>query len=361
MAGDPHPVLAHDSKFRGYLSPSAWTLCLGAGISKGIAPEWSELARVVVAESFDVDLDDEAFDELVETSGWTLDSWIQAAANEYLLKGKSADSFNDLIESCLYSKIRSKAKGLGIEKHLTKVLNSPKREPKDRVIEVCDLIETEFPASSLVQTAGFLLAAARAGRAPKAVLTFNADTFLETYLDLRLRRDHYRGPGPHGHPEYPYVQVMRPSSNVGNKIPIIHCHGCVTPEWKSGSSPRDSRDRLVFLEQEYLAIANSGGSWAETVFQFHAQSSRMVFSGLSMSDANIRRWMGVSKIECSKDRKIFGYTERPNPDHIWMKPKPKDARFERLFLSSLHHLGVRPAWIRSWEGLEDGLGNLCAI
>lgn len=361
MAGDPHSVIADSEKYRGYLPAYAWTLCVGAGVSRGIAPEWSELTKAVVRETYGSRLSDSDVEDLIEKTGWPFDSWIQAAANEHLLQGKSAESFNDLIESILYSKLRAKARGLGIEKHLTKVLTFPKSEPKDRIIEVCNLIEQEFPDSSLIQLASALIATATSGHRPKAILTFNADTFLETYIDLRLRRDHYLGPGPHAHPEYFFVQVTRPSNSNGQKIPIIHCHGCVAPEWSTGKKSRDSRNRLVFLEQEYLAIANTGGNWAETVFNFLAQSSKMAFVGLSMSDSNIRRWMNISNVERLRDRNIFGYTERPNPDHIWVRPKPKTPGYEAVFLSSLHHLGIRPAWIKSWSSLDQGLRNLCAV
>ncbi|WP_295680124.1 SIR2 family protein [uncultured Nevskia sp.] len=361
MAGTPHPVLAVDERFRGYLSPNAWTLCVGAGISKGIAPEWYDLTFEVVRESFGNGIKESDFSELVKDSGWTLDSWIQAAANAHLLKGGLPEEFKDLIESKLYAKIRDKAKGMGIERHLTKVLNYPKNEPKDRVIEVCNLIESAFPNSSLVQIAETLIQAAKSGHGPKAVLTFNADTFLETFIDLRLRRDHYLGPGPHGHPNYSYVQVTRPANASGSKIPIIHCHGCVAPRWSSVKNPRDSRDRLVFLEQEYLAMAESGAAWAETVFLYHAQSTKLVFAGLSMSDTNIRRWMSAMNLERAKDRHIFEYADRPNPDHIWIRPRPKEEIACELLLSSLHHLGIRPAWISSWSDLGRGLSNLSAV
>jgi len=255
MAGSPHPVRAVDKKFKGYLPEGAWTLCLGAGVSRGISPEWQDLAHKVVNESFSAGLSSAEFSSLVKSSGWSLDSWIQAAANEHTNRGRVAEDFTKLIEDEIYSKIRHKAKGLGIESHLTKVLNSPKTEPKEKVIEVCDFIEASFPDCSLLQVAQTLIAAAENGGRPQAILTFNADTLLETYIDLRLRRDHYLGPGPHGHPPYHFVQITRPGPVSGTKIPIIHCHGCIAPTYSTTASPKDSRDRLVFLEQEYLTMA----------------------------------------------------------------------------------------------------------
>lgn len=361
MAGNPHPVLALDTKYRGYLPAGAWTLCVGAGISRSIAPDWGDLAYEVVLESIDSDLSRVDFDTLVKDSGWSLDSWIQAAANKHIADGKSAASFKSLIESKLYSKIRTAAHGLGIERHLTKVLNFPKNEPRERVIEVCDLIEQSFPNSSLVQIGQALIQAAKSGRGPSSILTFNADTFLETYIDLTLRRDHYLGPGPYGHPKYYFMQVTRPSNTQGDKIPIVHCHGCVAPRWSANKTPRDSRDRLVFLEQEYLAMASASGSWGQISFLHQAQTTKMMFVGMSMSDSNVRRWMSASELEHDKDRHIFSYKSRSNPDHIWLKPEPKDEVGRDLFLYALRHLGIRPAWMLSWEHLGNAVRNLAAV
>lgn len=361
MAGNPHPVLAMDEKFRGYLPPRNWTLCVGAGVSKGIAPEWSELAYEVVAETFRSGISRNEFNQLCTESGWTLDSWIQAAANRHTSAGKSAASFRDLIESKLYSKIRNVARGMGIDRELTRVLNLPKSAPKDRVIEVCELIENEFQHSSLVQIGNALIRSARVGKGPAAILTFNADTFLETYIDLKLRTEHYLGPGPHSHPKYYFVQLTRPTSMQGDKTPIIHCHGSVAPEYSVGKRPRDSRDRLVFLEQEYIAMSHAGAAWGQITFLHFAQSSRLVFVGMSMSDSNVRRWMSAAESERGMDRHIFSYASRPNPDHIWVRPQPKNSDAAEITLYSLHHLGIRPAWIPDWKYLGAGIENMAAV
>jgi len=118
MAGSIHPVIAVDHKFRGYLPDNGWCLCLGAGISKGICPEWQDLAHNVVNEAFSLSLSESEFTALVVSSGWSLDSWIQAAANEFFSKGKSIEAFNELIEAELYSNILKQSRGLGLEKYL---------------------------------------------------------------------------------------------------------------------------------------------------------------------------------------------------------------------------------------------------
>ncbi len=142
------PVLVEDPKFRGYLSASRYTLCIGAGISRGIAPDWRQLTQELLSYAFGRTISTSAFDEML-TLGWSLDALIQAAANEFNRTGRSNADFSDALESCLYSEIKNKAKGMGLDKYLVSVLNRPKSEPRDRIIEVCDFLENSFPDCSL--------------------------------------------------------------------------------------------------------------------------------------------------------------------------------------------------------------------
>lgn len=361
MTKSAHAVLTDDPKFRGYLSSNAWTLCLGAGISKGIAPDWLDLAHQVINEAYSAKVSFADFDLMVKKSGWTLDSWIQAAANEFHLQSRSPDEFKELIESILYSTIRKAAHGLGLDAVLTQVLNEPKSAPRDLVIKICELFDNTYGNSSLLQTAHFLIKAHSQGKRPKSVLTFNADTLLETYIDIKLRTKHYLGPGPHSHPEYPFVQVIRPNYVAGNKIPIIHCHGSLAPKSPIFKNAHDSRDRLIFLEQEYLSMNHSGAAWGGTEFLHHAHSTKLVFLGMSMSDANIRKWTSSTKIERQTDLMRFGCTDNPNPPHLWLRPFPSETLEQSIFLASLQHLGIRPAWMKSWAYIFPALSHLCAL
>jgi hypothetical protein len=354
------PVIACDPKFRGYLSGDRYTLCLGAGVSRGIAPDWRDLTHTLMSQAFGTEVPLETFDELLKL-GWSLDGLIQAAANEFKRKGKSTSYVTEAIEECLYANIRAKARGLGLESYLTAVLNSPKSMAKYRVIEVCDFLEDSFPDCSLFPVAQFLIQSARANHPAHAVLSFNADTFLETYIDLNLRREHYRSPPPHGHPIYHYVAVNNSGGGSGAKIPIYHCHGSIAPLERIGKATRDRRDRLVFLEEEYLAISSGRSAWAQTVFLFHSQSTKMAFFGLSMSDANIRRWMSSVETDTKEYHRVRGNGARANPEHIWLRPKPTETLSQNIILASLTHIGVRPAWLDGWDSIYDGLANLSAV
>jgi hypothetical protein len=307
---------------------------LGAGLSRGLAPTWFDLTLEIVNATFGARYDRASFEALTASSGWSLDAWIQAAANEFVISGRSLDEFNNLIESLLYGQIRKDAAGLPLEKHLIQVLNNPVTSERNRIIEVCEFLETRYNDTSLLGVVRFLIDAARKDRRPYAIITFNADVFLDTFIYMFLRRDHYLGPGPYGHPNYYYKSIHRPSSianfQINEKANIFHCHGTIMPRLPTSIRPKDSRDRLVFLEQEYLRISSRLGSWPETLFLYHAQTTRMIFAGLSMSDANIRRWMSASETEISQDLDIMSAGKRINPEHLWITRRPIDTALGRL-------------------------------
>lgn len=358
-------VQATASKFRGCVAPGRWTLCLGAGISRGITPTWFDLTRTIVNETFGSKYDPATFEKAVGSSGWSLDAWIQAAANEFIASGKKIEDFHDLIESNLYGDLRKKAFGLPVEKHLLQVLNNPIREQRNRVIAVAEFFENYYGDTSLLGIVRFLIAAATHNKKPVAIITFNADTLLETLIYMFLRRNHYLGPGPHGHPLYHYKSVNRPTTIAHHqyieKTPIFHCHGTIMPRRTTTTIPSDSRDRLIFLEQEYLRVASTTAAWPETLFLFHAQTTRMLFTGLSMSDANIRRWMRSSEVELSLDHDHIFSGKRINPEHLWITREPSELHTKRLELVSMLHLGIRPAWIKDWSELDAGLRNMLAL
>ncbi|WP_143271687.1 SIR2 family protein [Bradyrhizobium mercantei] len=358
-------VEALDRRYRGTIASGRWTLCLGAGLSRGLAPTWFDLTLEIVNHAFGASLNSAAFEALVNSSGWSLDAWIQAAANEYTTSGRSLDDFNDLLEAVLYREVRKAATGLSVERHLMRVLNNPTTAERRHVLQVCEFLEATYKTSSLLALVRILIQAAYADQKPNAIITFNADTFLETFIYLFLRRDHYNGPPPHSHPHYHYRTVSRPSYFANHRAQgttsIFHCHGTIMPNEGSGTAPKDTRDRLVFLEAEYLRIAGTMASWPETLFLYHAQSTKMVFVGLSMADANIRRWLSATELELDAERDLISSGRRINPAHLWLTTRQADPVMNRIKLVSLLHLGVRPALIDSWHDLEPAMRNLLGL
>lgn len=348
--------------FRGSLGSGKWTLCVGAGISRGIVPTWDELTRRLVNDTFSASFSHAEFRGHCSEIGWSLDSWIQACANHYLLGGRTLNDFYDLIEEHIYSDLRAGAKRHGIEDTLLAVLDRPHTCSRYDVAAVCSFFEKEYAHTSLVSLARGLLLALSKGRLPDAIVTFNADTLLHTLLDLYQRKSHYDGPLPHSHPDYAFKSVMRPIDSARGLVPIYHCHGAIKPRPTSSTRRRtDSRDRLVFLESEYIRVATTSSSWAETLFMFQAQTTRMLCIGFSMSDPNMRRWFALSNLSAIQDVMALAKTTDITPRHIWITTSPKVSTLKRIQNESLIHLGVRPGWISSWAQLPTAFSNLLAL
>jgi hypothetical protein len=339
-----------------------WTLCIGAGASRGIVPTWQELTRRVVNETFLTNYSENDFQLLVSKYAWSLDSWIQACANHYQLNGRPSGDFFDLIEKHLYSDFRERGKTAGLEDVLVRVLDRPRNAPREDVFRLCEFFETEFSSSSLLMVARFLLRTIEAEKPPEAIISFNADTLLDTILELFERRNHYRGPPPYGHPKFAFKTVLRPLDSAKGPLPIYHCHGAIKPKLASAlQEPRDSRDRLIFLESEYIRAATEASSWAETLFMFYAQTTKMLFLGFSMSDPNMRRWMALSNQSALQDLTAMTNLTEMTPRHVWLTPQPKDLTLKLLQNEALMHLGIRPGWMRDWTELESALSNLLAL
>jgi hypothetical protein len=207
-----------------------------------------------------------------------------------------------------------------------------------------------------------LLRAAEQEKLPEAVITFNADTLLHTLLDLFQSREHYLGPPPHSHPRFLFKTVLRPLDSANEKVPIYHCHGAIKPKAsKSTVRPKDSRDRLVFLESEYIRVATSSSSWPETLFMFHAQTTALLMLGFSMSDPNMRRWLALANASALHDLAAMTAEREMTPRHIWLTTEVPDAKLTLLRDEALVHLGVRPGWMPDWGKSESAIANLLAL
>lgn len=350
---------AENSKFKGQLASGKWTLCIGAGVSRGIVPTWQELTRRLVNEVFGSAFSETEFQSLVADSAWSLDSWIQACANHYQLDGNSVTEFFNVIEKHIYSDLRTRGASAGIESLLVTVLDRPQNASKEDVARICQFFETEYASTSLLAVVRVLLDALKTDRLPEAVISFNADTLLHALLELYQRHAHYQGPPPHSHPVYAFKPVFRPLNSAKDRLPIYHCHGSIKPKASSShTDPRDSRDRLVFLESEYIKVATVASSWAETLFMFHAQTTSMLFLGFSMSDPNMRRWLALSNESALKDLAALTGRNDMTPRHIWLNTDPITPELKAIQNEALVHLGVRPGWIRNWGQTEAAIRNL---
>jgi len=336
-----------------------WTLCLGAGICKGILPDWFDLTNKLVNRCLGFSWNAKTFKEQTELVGFSLDSWIQGCLNHHIISSKgNLASFNEILEEELYRDLLDNADKYKIKDAVIKLFEEPKKLSTKDLFAVCDFFEKEYGGTTLLQLIKVLLQPSDKVNLPKSIVTFNADSLLYSLLVLFNIRNNNIGQTVISNPKEPYRKITKPYQTWGNNIPIFHLHGSISPKIKSTKTPNDSRDNLIFLESSYTKVAGSMFSWAQTNFLYFAQNDKLIFLGLSMSDPNIRRWLSWTAENYSKELQQKIASDILSLRHLWIKTKMKSSETQSFIDVSLHHLGVKVALIDSWGHLEKGLMNI---
>lgn len=359
------PFNGLDGRHRGQLAAKAWSLCVGAGVSFGLVPTWQELTRRAVNVAFETEYDDAGFDALVKETRWSLDALLQGAASKLTLTGKSEDAFGEILEAGLYDDLMSQAESVGLKECLGKALNNPRLLKKEQVLRLTAFFENTHGDSTLVRLSRSLAEAKEAEKGPQAIINFNADTLLFALLDLFLMRAHAGKIGKWEYPPYSFVRTLRGiDGRRSGATPIFHCHGSVAPSLvgRAGRARRcDSREHLVFTEADYLSIAGNVATWAQSLFLFHAQSSRLLIVGHSLSDPNIRKWLAWSLNSSLEELTAVSTKKEFTARHVWVSRKPKDAAQRHIQEIALLHLGVRICWLDDWTQIGAVFDNLLAL
>ena len=335
---------------------TSWSLCVGAGITLGMLPSWQELARVVLQRALDRPFDATEFQELIKQTGWQFDAWIQCAVNAWLDSGRDEASFAAEVEAALYHDLRQTARLAELEIGLSHAFQEAHAVRKSAQAKLLSFFRHSFSNSSVLQVAEFLAAAVAADRSPAAVLTFNYDTILETLLRL-----FDLAPAPAQPPVAAFKRVTSPPSwNAEGKTPIYYLHGCITPEpaltkRESRVRRRDRRDAVIAPEGSYLRLAGSHYTWPQTTFLYHANVDNLLLIGHSLSDPNLRRWLAWSY------ETRLRYASKRKPPHIWLRKRPATVNQIAVFENATAHLGVRIAWLNSWDDVGVALRNLVGI
>lgn len=351
---------ATDPKYRGILRGADWSLCVGAGLSTGLVPQWEDLTRAVFSRATGMTINQEQFKQMAGTVGWGLDAWLQAGLNEFIVRGGSRAAFTTYIAEELYSELLAKAQAEGMRDLLARALGNPKsNSPKDS-LRLFEFLDRECHGSSLLAVARWLRRASSLKLGPRGVLTFNADGLLDVVLTLLALKDHGKG----GFPKDEFRRVVRTANRIGEAIPVYHLHGCLAPTVPEAKKLQEARENLIFPESGYSRISSTVATWQQTVFLSHAQSHRLVFFGLSMSDPNLRRWLSWCTANAVQEAKA-AYQKTNDElimgDHIWIRPRPKNALHAQALEHSLIHLGTRIAWLESWEDVAPALDNLLSL
>jgi hypothetical protein len=332
-----------------------WTLCVGAGICKGIMPDWLSITSRMLGRACGA-ISPREVEAITQNLNWSLDSILQYALNNYLLTARSVDDFNNDLAAELYGELLRRASAEGLDGALRKLLSNPFSRDPNHILQLESFLSSQYGNSSLMQIARVLLRSKDSDQNPNAVLNFNADVLLHTALTLlQIRQSFSASRGIY--PDFYYRAVYRSVNRTNGKIPIYHIHGSITPE----SGLREAREKLVFPESTYSHLAGSIYAWPQTTFLANAQSSRIIFVGLSMSDPNIRRWLSWCEGYRRDEIAIDGTNPTFLSQHIWITTRSPDPCVQRAKETGLLHLGVRTGFIPDWGRLEEALENLIGL
>lgn len=343
-----------ESKYQNYLrsfTNQNWILCLGAGICRGILPDWLELTLNLANSTFEKKWTKDEFKEITSEVGFSLDSWIQGCFNKLQSQGKSIEEFNKELESSLYKELLDKAEKVNLKKELILLFEYPKRIKQKKVFELCDFFETNYSKTSLLQIVKALLNEDEKTKLPSAIITFNGDSLLHSLIVLFNIKKQFKKTGIYNQPKELFRKVTRTYQSWSDSIPIFHLHGSISPS--TDYINRDSRDSLIFLENSYNNVASRMHSWAQSTFLYSSQNSKLVFFGLSMSDPNIRRWLSWTNQAYTEELNTVTDGKGISLPHLWIKTKASSDDIQEFMDISLRHMGVKIGIIENYSMVEE--------
>jgi len=351
-----------ESKYENYLrgfTNQNWILCLGAGICKGILPDWFDLTHNLVNSCFTKKWNRDDFKRISDEVGFSLDSWIQGCYNELISQGKSISDFNKMLEVELYGALLEEAEKCNVKDAMITLFESPKKIRKKKLLMLCDFFEDKYSNTALLQIVKALLTADKKAKLPSAIITFNADSLLHSLIVLFSIKYQFDNTGIYSIPKEPYRKVTRTFQSWADSIPIFHLHGSLSPtSEKVTDKSIDSRDSLIFLESSYNEVASNMYSWAQTNFLYSAQNSKLVFIGLSMSDPNIRRWLSWTNQAYINELNSVTEGKSMSLPHLWIRTKASSGDIQDFLDVSLRHMGVKIGIIDNWGKVEETMKKI---
>lgn len=339
-------------------SKSGWALCIGAGTSRPVVPDWNSLVEALVARDTTVRDPLSISKRLLER--YNQDALIQAAKDRLSLSDKE---FADLLAEIIYGDIKKETTPEEWKSfNLILEVQSPHLEKDNVWHDFIKVRERVLKKTSAYQLAEVLMETYSVIR-PEAILSFNAESLLYAILHSFEREKYLGKVKSNGEMKTILDRVTHSiSSRSRDCIPYIFCHGTTSlPLIKKRSPLLKAHDKLVFSEASYLELANVSFSWQSASFISYCMKSSIVFAGVSLTDSNMRRWLSwihMNKVrECEANGLVKDYGA-DYTEHYWINVKPKDVDEELWIESTVAHLGVRLIWIDDWDEVGTALRTL---
>ena len=327
------PVLRDVTKRNG------WSLCVGAGTSVPALAEWYTLVELLIKNNCSkneiIDID------VYRKMDFSPEAMIQAVQNHMHLSDKE---FIGLLSDEIYRPIRTALTAQEwdtfVKIHETEHLSCI---TKENWATYSGIIDRMFATTSANLMAKVVIDAVHEGVGPRSILSFNVEAVFLTLLNFYYMQT--------GNSNRVLFDRIANSIHVQkhDRIPYFHCHGVIPINGYSARKGHLASDKLVLTEDNYLELANNSFSWQATSFIDNCMNRRVVFCGVSLTDANMRRWLSWIHANKMAEFKENGLDCKDATEHFWIRKKPNTIQ-EKIWLEeSVAHLGVRLVWIDEWN------------
>ena len=323
-----------------------WALCLGSGVSTPIFPLWDSLAERILKRC------EPTASYAVLSKKMSPEIVLQAAVEK---AGKSHSDFAKELADTLYEDLYK-----GLNKKDVRIVN--RCLTCDPGIEGLDwkrflwIIDRKAPKGlTSLSLAKSVLRLKDKGHGPSSILSFNAEMLFGALMNA-VAHETYRE-----RKKFFDYMIDSTSFHEKDRIPYFFCHGVMhVPGTKNKAYTMfNAGEKLVFLENEYLQLANTSYSWQSSAFINTLSNHTVFFVGLSFVDPNIRRWLAWIQEERLRAIKKHDPGGCVSTSHYWIEKKPESPIQMRMMEASVSHLGIRIIWINDWsetsQALEKGI------
>ena len=333
---------------------TGWSLCIGAGASLPLFPDWYELSAELANEfctgkkmsrddMIKLEFSPEALIQMVRNTASASDRDFFIKMSEILYKNLRSriepsdwDAIADVFEAT----------------RLTSCTASRWRVFKKYREEL-------FSKTTSYSLAKVVLKSIDKNIAPKSILSFNAEPLFFALLNSFLIE--YKSDETHPIPKQVFDRVVSSLSSQGyDRIPYIFCHGLL-PAREDDNVFSCSIDKLVFLEEEYLQLANTSFSWQANAFLNTCMSQHVIFFGTSLTDQNMRRWLSWIQSNRLSEIRQHDPNAESSTQHYWIRVLPEDPEQIPWIEAAVAHLGIRLIWLKSWSEAPIALEKLLGL
>jgi hypothetical protein len=314
-------------------------------------PNWYALVSDLVAQDIGQDKANDIMPRL--SSGFGLDALIQAARDRLRL---TSDEFAQLLSDRLYADVKGKLTNTEWKKFRRGLAAFYAGDMSPKMWrEFETTMRSHFPCVSAIDLASVVVDSVADGFGPAAILSFNAEPLMYALINARASVSE-----PHS-PKAPLDRITRSLSNRSSgRIPYVFCHGLLPIEGHP-SADWHAIDKLVFSETDYLQVANSGFTWQSSTFFEACMSRSVVFIGLSFSDSNLRRWLGIMHQNRLRELQSIGHSAVASAPHYWFRTIPKTTEEKAWIEAAVAHLGVRLVWLKNWAEAGPALRSMVGL